>query len=473
MLWISVDRDSKIPIIRQIYEQLRSKILKGDLHPGEKLPSTREMASNINVSRNVILQAYEQLTAEGYVESREGSGTYVAEGACYKEFNKISANFDIHDSKYSSSGSTVIDFRSGLPALDIFPKKKWGQLLYDACINAPCNSLGYGNPAGCIELRQAIAHYLQKTRGIHCHPDQIIITTGAVQALQLVTKLLLSSGMKVVVEDPSNYDLQRILTSTGAELYPVPVDEYGINTRLLPAGKDIGVVYVTPSHQFPIGGILPVQRRIELVKYAGNTGCYIIEDDYDSEFRYEGAPVSSLQELEPERVIYIGTFSKILFPALRIGYIVLPGTLAGKCRRIKRHSDFQTPYLEQLVLAGFIEKGYLERHISKMKKVYVKRRKKLIECLDKYFPGNYKICGKAAGLHLVADFTFKPSRGFYSNLKDKGVRIYPVEIHSAIKDRSKSKFILGYGNLSEDQIEEGVRRIKEALILSLPFSYLG
>lgn len=247
-----------------------------------------------------------------------------------------------------------------------------------------------------------------------------------------------------------------------AELFPVPVDEQGLQTHLLPPDKKPSFIFVTPSHQFPLGSVLTIQRRISLLEYAKSTDCFIVEDDYDSEFRYEGTPVSSLQGLDPERVIYIGTFSKILSPALRIGYIVLPVSLVERCRYFKRLKDQHTAYFEQLILAQFIQDGYLERHIARMKKLYQKRRQILKQNLIDRFADRVKIFGDSTGLHFVASF---PKINFckktLQKLESQGVRIYPVTAHTVFQERHQHQVILGYGNLTISQIEAGIQRLQK------------
>ncbi|MCX7709298.1 MAG: PLP-dependent aminotransferase family protein [Clostridia bacterium] len=462
MTWLRVDKQSKIPIIRQLYEDIRLKILKGELQAGYKLPSSRGLASSLQISRNVVLESYEMLAAEGYILGQQGSGMYVGQNACFNGYTEIKAEKEDNKKTTGNETEDIINFRSGLPALDMFPMKKWSGLYHQVCTEMPSSELSYGDPAGCLKLRSVIAQYLFKIRGVNCNPENIIITTGAVQALQLTAKLLTTPGASVILEDPSNYDLQRILSSCGAELIPIPVDEQGMKTELLPEETHPKMVYLTPSHQFPLGGILPIQRRIELIRYARKTGAMIVEDDYDSEFRYEGPPVSSLQSLDPDRVIYIGTFSKIMFPALRVGYMVLPEHLVNRCRKLKRHSDFQTPILEQRTLSAFIEGGFLERHVAKMKKVYYRRQKKLIHALEACFKNQFKVLGASTGLHVVVKFKFEITRDQINRLKKSGVRMFPVEVHAMNQGDNLNSFILGYGNLSEEMIDEGIKRMKKA-----------
>ncbi|MDP4092352.1 MAG: PLP-dependent aminotransferase family protein [Bacillota bacterium] len=462
MVWVDINRNSAIPMIQQIYQQIRKKILSGELAPGEKMPSSRAFAAELRISRNVVLEAYDMLAAEGYLTGEAGSGTYVSKGACLKGYNQIAA----YENKTGGPLPVKpdgINFRSGVPALNLFPIEKWADLYKKVCQETTGKTLGYGAPEGSIELRTTLAEYLLRTRGMYCNPGSIIITTGAVQGLQLAARVLISQGDAVILEDPSNYDLQRIFLSAGAKLYPIPVDNKGMDTSLLPAGLKTSFIYVTPSHQFPMGGILPIQRRIELVGYARENGCYILEDDYDSEFRYEGAPVGTIKSLDDKNVIYIGTFSKILFPSLRIGYLVLPEELILRFRKLKKHLDVQTPILEQLTLARFITEGHLERHVLKVRKIYSRRRKKLIDCLNEFFPGCFRIYGECAGLHLVVEFDFNITKKIMNAVKKSGIDIYPVWLHSLDRNQKRNKFIFGYGNLNEELIYSGIKKLREIL----------
>jgi GntR family transcriptional regulator/MocR family aminotransferase len=466
MLWIPVDKTAEKPLIRQVYDQIRQQILHGELHAGDRLPSTRELAEDLHVSRNVILEAYDQLLAEGYIESRRGSGTYVAEGASFAFADaKTQQPAAVSLTSSAQKNNDIINFRSGLPALDHFPRKLWSHLTQQIYQQADASLFGYDSPEGRLELRQALSRYLLRTRGVRCSLDQLLITTGAAQAFSLLTNLLLTPDSRVIVEDPVTNEVQTIYTRSGATLVPVPVDRHGIQTELLPADKQAAFVVVTPSHQYPLGSILPIQRRIALINFARATNCYLVEDDYDSEFRYSGPPVSSLQGLDPERVIYIGTFSKILSPALRIGYMILPSSLISSSRQTKRLSDLHSPTLDQLVLARFIEEGHLERHIMKMKRLYHKRRDTLIDSLHGAFGERVQIEGESTGLHLVAAF---PGINFtdtaiMQTLEQAGVQVYPVEIHAVRKGHHCQQIVLGYGNLTEEEIIKGVKRITRAL----------
>lgn len=461
MLWIPINRALDIPLNRQIYQQIRQKILHGHLLAGEKLASSRELSVELKVSRNVILEAYDQLLAEGFLIARRGAGTFVAEGALLIQQTK-----PIVTNKGGNSivAKETINFRSGIPALNLFPRKTWAKISYQLWQDSESSILGYGVPEGRIELRQTLAYYLLKTRGVECHPEQIIITSGATQAIMLVSRLLLSPNDIAIMEDPITNDIQTIFKDSSAKIYPIPVDELGIKTALLPDNMNPKFVFLTPSHQFPLGSTLPIQRRIELIEYARNHHCFLIEDDYDSEFRYEGPPVSSLQGLDPELVLYIGSFSKILSPALRIGYIVLPTQLIEKCRQLKWFTDLHTPSLDQLTLSRFIQEGYMERHITKMKKFYKSQRDFLIQRLQLTFSHNVKIFGYSTGMHLIAEFEkIEFTQNLLLKIEQFGVKVYPVEDHTIKKENHNNRLIIGYGHLQKKEIEQGINRLFQAI----------
>ncbi|MCT1540042.1 MULTISPECIES: MocR-like pyridoxine biosynthesis transcription factor PdxR [Lysinibacillus] len=461
MLWIPIDRALDIPLNRQIYQQIREKILSGQLQAGEKLVSTRELSVELKVSRNVILEAYDQLLAEGFLIARRGAGTFVAEGTLLPQQTKPLITNKAGD---PIVGKEVVNLRSGIPALDLFPRKTWARISNQLWHDSESSILGYGVPEGRIELRHTLAHYLLRTRGVECHPEQIIITSGATQAMMLVSRLLLSSNDIAIMEDPITNDIQTIFKASGATIYPVPVDDFGMKTSLLPDNIDPKLVFLTPSHQFPLGSTLPIQRRIQLIEYARKNHCFLIEDDYDSEFRYEGPPVSSLQGLDPELVLYIGSFSKILSPALRIGYIILPTQLTEKCRQLKWFTDLHTPSLDQLILSRFIQEGYMERHITKMKKFYKSQRDFLIQCLQSTFSHNIKIFGYSTGMHLVAEFEkIDFTRNLLVKIEQFGVKVYPVEDHTIKKGKYNNRLIIGYGHLQKHEIELGITRLFQAI----------
>lgn len=462
MIWLPLDRQSSVPLSKQVVQGIRNPILEGKLAAGDKLPSTRELAAELGVSRNVIVEAYDMLLCEGFLEGKPGSGTYVAAGAELAGYGNIAATVESgKDSEGTdvADDSGMIEFRTGLPALDHFPRARWGELLKEAYRDMSELELGYGPTAGLYSLRTVLSRYLIRMRGVSARPEQIVITTGAVQGVQLASRLLLDSQSSIAVEDPSNVELQYMLGSTGARLIPVPVDESGLCTNLLPADEYPSCIYVTPSHQFPYGGYLPIQRRIELIQYARAKGCMILEDDYDSEFRYEGASIHSLHSLEPEQVIYIGTFSKLLAPSLRLGYMVLPPWMVEPICKLKRAADYQSPTAEQWVLSRYISEGGLDTHINRMKKLYRKRQQALLGSLAHYFPGQHRIFGASTGLHVVVSFGFPITNEMWQKLDEQKVRLTPVRSHAMLPREMEGHFLLGYGHLEEEQIREGIRRI--------------
>ena len=404
LLFFSINRQSEKTLTQQVYEQVRYRILTNEFQAGDRLPSSRELAANIGVSRNVILEAYDQLIIEGYIEVIPQSGTYVSHGTSL--FLRKSQQPIKEMSKFPIQNNTsegTIDFKAGNPAMDFFPRKTWGKLTNEVCLDSNNDLFGYNPSQGVETLRVVLTNYLSRVRGVNCHPEQLFITSGATQGIYLITKFLTDSRSEVIVEDPISNEMLPIFTNAGVKILPVPVDENGIKTELLPNDQNPKFTFVVPSHQFPLGGTLPIQRRIQLIEYARAKHSYIIEDDYDSEFTYEGIPVPSIQGLDPDHVIYVGSFSKILSPSLRMGYLVLPWSLVELFREKRWFVDRHTSTIEQMVLARFIQDGYLDRHIRKMKSIYKKRRMAMVSSIRKHF-NQYRILGNEAGMH--ADIAF-------------------------------------------------------------------
>lgn len=452
----------------QVYTLLRERIFQGRYGAGSSLPSTRDLAGELGVSRALIVDVYEQLIAEGYLEGRQGSGTYVMDLGENRPFPARfmdSGSTEESNSTEASASFNGIDFRPSFPALEHLPLKKWRATALHVYDNTHASEFGYNeDPAGNAPLRTNICRYLLNVKGIQCSPTQVIVTAGATQAISLLCKLLLSPEDAVAIEDPTASFIRSIFASTGADIMPVPVDDHGLCVHDLPTHVNPKCVFVTPSHQFPFGSILSISRRIQLLDYARQTGSYIIEDDYDSEFRYAGMPVRALRELDSERVIYVGTFSKTLYPALRLGYMVVPRELLDPLLRLKRISDMQCPTLSQMTLARFIADRQLERHITRMKRIYGKRRKVMISALTEAFGNKVNISGDAAGLHLVAKLsgsTFDPLTA--AQLEERMIKIYPAERYTIAKGKYEESLIMGFGNVTESQIMEGIRTIADLL----------
>jgi len=462
-MWFEVDRAAEKSLTEQVYERIRELILTKELKAGERLPSSRELASTIGVSRNVVTEAYHRLISEGYLEVRPRSGTYVTTGSALPATANRNHTPPAPNPHVQEERQKLIDFRAGNPAMDQFPRFIWGRLAKEICYNVPDPFFGYIGPEGAPELRNVLARYLLQARGVRCQPDQIVITSGATQALYLITELLSSAASYIVVEDPVTDEMRTIFTTAGATVRPVPVDDKGILTDRLPTDGNPSFVFVIPSHQFPLGGTLPIQRRIQLIEYARRMSCYIVEDDYDSEFTYEGVPVHSIQGLAPDQVIYVGTFSKILSPALRIGYVVLPQPLVESFRSRKWFMDRHTSSLEQFVLARFIEEGYLNRHVRRMKNIYRQRRETLTDCLKDHFAGAV-ILGQASGMHLVVELRDTEfTDELVEWIRSQGVAVYPAESYALQKGFHTRQIVMGYGGLTTQTIREGVATLKRAI----------
>ena len=366
-LKIPVEAESPGPISRRIYHAIRARILNGSLHPGEPLPSTRELADQLGVSRTTTISAYELLLAEGFIHSRQGARTIVAAGANPKP-NPVFHEAPIRLSRFGEAavhagtgvpnrakGMTPLryDFVYGRSAVEVFPFEAWRRLLLQRARKASLRTLDYGSANGSPALREAISAHLKRSRGVVCDSSQVIVVNGSQQALDLAARVLINPGDPVSIEDPHYQGAREVFRAAGARLLPVLVDRDGINPEQLTERSRI--VFTTPSHQFPTGTVLSLARRLDLLAWAKNADAIIIEDDYDGEFHYEGQPVDSMQGLDTEgRVLYMGTFSRTIFPALRIGYLIAPKSLVPALTAAKWLCDRHTATLEQETLAEFI-----------------------------------------------------------------------------------------------------------------------
>ncbi|MEK4105087.1 PLP-dependent aminotransferase family protein [Paenibacillus sp. FSL L8-0493] len=482
-LLITLDKQRPIPLSRQIYEQVRNAIHSGALSGGDSLPPSRTLANQLEVSRSVILQSYELLQAEGYLEMRKGAGTYIA-GLPVEEkdpqdsenpYNFITKGPDFLTLNPSSIiendlNTVLCNFRHGVPAWDAFPMDQWQKALMNACRRASPDTLGYGPAEGSLGLRQEIARLLRSTRSMPVVPEQIVITSGATQALDILSRIFVSKGDDVIVEDPSHNVVREIFSFAGAVVTPIRVDLEGICVDELQAScdhikegphKKPKLAYVTPSHQFPFGVTLSMKRRVQLLEWAKANQAFIIEDDYDSEYRYEGPKLSSLAGLDVDgRVIYVGSFSKVLFPSLRIGYVVLPPTLIQPFLAVKWITDRMSSALDQEALAEFIQNGHYARHVTQMGKLYAARRACLVKSLDAEFGSRVRYYGEEAGLHLLIELESGAEEHRIAELALRyGVRVYPASSYFVGSKPQGPVFLLGYSNLTENQIKMGVNRL--------------
>ncbi|WP_440108970.1 MocR-like pyridoxine biosynthesis transcription factor PdxR [Paenibacillus sp. QZ-Y1] len=451
---------------RRVYSFIRDRIMQGSYKAGTPLPSTRELAKELGVSRALIVEVYEQLTAEGFLEGKQGAGTFVRDIGTSRPLHKQPEKClgrNEYVAPEDANRLPNIDFRPSFPALEHVPLQKWRRAALDVYHDLPPSVLGYQEDmAGEVHLREAICEHLLHIKGLHCLPSQIIVTAGATQAFSILSKLLLTPGETIAMEDPTATFIQNVFASSNARIIPVPVDANGLCVEQLPTHEKLRCIFVTPSHQFPFGSILSISRRLQLLDYARSSGAYIIEDDYDSEFRYGGMPVHALRELDEERVIYVGTFSKNMFPALRLGYIVAPQELVDSIIQLKRTADMQCPALSQLTLTKFMNEGHLKRHILRMKRIYNKRRTHLITVLTDTFGEKVQISGDAAGLHLIATWPGRNADLLTAmELEEHRIKIYPAERYTIRKDQYNESLIMGFGNVNEVQISQGIQALAQ------------
>ncbi|HZS05380.1 MAG TPA: PLP-dependent aminotransferase family protein [Blastocatellia bacterium] len=485
---IPLDNQSTAPLHRQLSDELRRAILTGRLVPGERLPSTRAMAGLLGVSRVTVTQSYEDLISEGYLQAAHGSGTFICQqlpeellrpaplrsdsraarttGRAWR-LSAYGGSIGCAESAGEATNRHLISFRYGTPSFEQFPWRQWGRLLSRHARAASRTVFDYhADESGYRPLREAIARYLARARAARCAADQVVIVSGSQQGLDLIARLLLDRGDQVAVEDPCYLGARRIFEATGARLFSVPVDESGIEVERLTARSvpQIKLVYVTPSHQFPTGALLSLPRRLALIAWAEQRGAVIVEDDYDSEYRYGGRPVPALQGLDQSgSVIYVGTFSKVMFPSLRIGYLVVPSGVARVFARARWLADRQSPMLEQCALADFINEGHLERHIRRMRTLYDRRRQALVRALASHFGGRVTVMGESAGMHLMARLqTGIGDEEVIARAARAGVEMISAR-PNYLRGRPAGEFIFGYSDLSERKILEAVRRLDRAL----------
>jgi GntR family transcriptional regulator/MocR family aminotransferase len=480
---ISVDRGVEKPLYRQLYEGYRDAIAERRLRAGQRLPSTRSLAAELRISRIPVLNAFEQLLAEGYFESRVGSGTFVASSLpgelltpARRSPTRVSAARTA-PRRISNGAAALVSkefgrwfkgkgaFNVGEPPLDRFPLAIWSNLVARQSRTADRALLQYGNAMGLERLRHAVAEYLRTARAVRCEAEQIMIVNGSQQALELVARVLFEPDSRVWVEDPGYFGIHSVLGLSGARLVPVPVDEHGMDVaRGIARCPNPRAVFVTPSHQFPLGVTMSAGRRLQLLDFARESGCWIVEDDYDSEYRYGNLPIAALQGLDrDQRVLYVGTFTKILFPALRLAYLVLPPDLVTPFSRVRLAMDVFSPTFHQAVLADFIREGHFARHIRRMRLVCRERRSALREALDRELPDVLRVLGDEAGMYLTASFP----KGWRDvevaeRAAERGLWTAPLS-QSYAERAERCGLILGYGSTDAPEIADAVRRLRDVV----------
>jgi GntR family transcriptional regulator / MocR family aminotransferase len=436
----------------QLEDQLRDAVRGGRLGPGAALPSSRALARDLGVSRGVVVEAYAQLTAEGYLVARQGAPTRVSEAASPGP-GATPAAADERPPRY--------DFRTGRPDVSLFPRNAWLASLRRALRDAPDARLDYGDPRGAPELRGALARYLGRVRGVAADPERVVVTSGMAQGMALFARALTAGGARrMAMEDPSSEPSRGQLASNGLEIVPVPVDDDGLQVeRFHEVGAD--AVMVTPAHQFPLGVVLAPERRAALLEGASRTGAVVLEDDYDAEYRYDRQPVGAVQGLAPDLVAYAGSTSKTLAPGLRLGWIVVPERLLDAVTAAKESDDLGTPVVEQLALADFLERGRLDRHLRRTRSVYRSRRDALVAALERLLP-ECRPAGVAAGIHLVVHLPAgTDEQAVLDAARARGLGLSGISEHRV--EPGPPALLLGYGRLPEPAVEPAVRMLADSL----------
>ena len=475
-----------LPLNRGVYAALRKAILEQSIPAGARLPSSRALAEDLQVSRNTVLYAYEQLAAEGYIEARRAAGTFVvptlpseepagrhrvANSSAQLRLSALGARLAHRDQKatrahHNIAQTVLYDLRSTGSGNDARTLDTWARSLARRARSLPSELPGYPPPGGLPALREALAGYLARARGLECSPDQVVVTQGSHQAVDLCFRLLVDTGDPVVIEEPHYTGYARCLDACGARVVYVPVDSQGMLVDRLDDLSEAKIVCVTPSHQFPAGGVMPLTRRLRLLDWARRHRAVVLEDDYDGEFRYEGRPIECLHSLDREgRVVYLGSASRVLFPALRIGWAVVPEALTGVFRKLKAIADRGTPSVEQFAFADFIREGRLERHVRRTRKRLAGRRLALLDAIRRELGHRAEVAGASAGIHVLLRLRDLPSTAF-EPLR-RACLALGVGIHSAAPNYAHPpahlELLVGYASLREEAIAIAVSRLREAL----------
>jgi GntR family transcriptional regulator / MocR family aminotransferase len=476
-----IDNGGVRPLYQQLYDSLREDILAGRLAKGLRLPSTRTLAYDLKVSRNTVTAAFDQLLAEGYLESFVGDGTYVSralpdellrlnqmqvqqttkptQGRSLSERGKLLASTSVTAARFG----VPRPFQAGVPAFDAFPFDVWAKLTAKYWKFATPDVLTYHDPAGYRPLRETIATYVSASRGVRCTADQVLVVAGSQQGLDRASRILLDPDDKVWLEDPGYRGARGALIAAGASIIPVPIDADGLDIQeAVQREHSARLAYVTPSHQYPLGVTMSLTRRLALLEWASTNDSWILEDDYDSEYRYSSRPIAALQGLDKEnRVIYIGTFSKVLFPGLRLGYLVVPPDLVSAFISARALIDRHPPTIDQVVLNEFIEEGYFERHIRRMRLRYADNQQILIKAATTLLGSQLEVSPADAGMHLIGWLPEDVSDQAVSQAAyEAGINVAPVSAYT-VEAQMRGGLLLGYANYSPIQLWEGIKGLAQ------------
>lgn len=461
MYGISFDPDSRISQYKQLVEQLRGKITNGTISGGTRLASTRELSERLGIARGIVLEAVDQLKMEGYLDTVHGSGTFVRHGLVWESGSlnaHVSTTTDaprVLSARKRDEGSDFLSFAPGMPDMSLFPRRHWLTCYHDALEYASLDDLGYCSPCGQWQLRTAIARHLLEVKGIKTGAERIVVTAGASQAFALLAGIF--PHPRVVMEDPHAPFIRRVFDGLGCAISYVPVDDEGMREDLI-SNEAADLIYVTPTHQFPVGGTLSAERRIALLGKARDIGAWIIEDDFDSEFRYDRNPVTPLQVMASERVIYVGTFSKTVSPALRIGFMVVPPGIQARVKTLKRRWDFWNEGLQQKAMALFIERGYLARHLARSHRAYRRKNEYLKGLVAARLAPLWRVTGSTTGMHLIIRHSLKDGSPadvapVVTELAKLHIEAEPLSDYCHVHALFRDSLIIAFGNRSLAELE--------------------
>jgi GntR family transcriptional regulator / MocR family aminotransferase len=458
-----LDKRINTPLYVQLYTYIKKEIETGGIPTNSLLPSIRYLSEHLKVSKNTIENAYQQLVAEGYAESKPRSGLIVLEIEAPPQPLRSLMDSVAGGAVTNSQTKWRYDFKYGDIDSHHFPLKLWRRCLQDSIIESESDLFIYGDSRGDNGLRTEIASYLFQARGVICSPDQIVMCSGTQNAISLICQLLSLNGKSIAFEEPGYDGVRAVFANHGCSIVPIPLEQDGIDITRLEKSRE-KLIYITPSHQFPCGMVLPIQKRLKLLEWANQNASYIIEDDYDSEFRYQGQPVPSLKALDSnENVIYLGTFSKCFLPAARMSYLVLPPELLNVLReRLPHYNQSSSPIIQKAMYL-FMKHGYFERHVRKMRKIYQSKHRALLQAIDEYLGNRVEVVGSKAGLHLLLRVENPLGEDLVENASTHGVKVYQTDKYWLNRQHGEPSLImLGFGGLTEKEIGEGVQLLHKA-----------
>ncbi len=464
-----LNRDKGKSLYAELYRYIKGEIESGSMDAHARLPSIRLLAQHLTLSKNTVEAAYQQLVLEGYVESRLRSGYYVLPVDDVGAIPTIRVPLKVHA---PVEGAVIrFDFAYGDIEIDRFPMRLWGSCLADTLYENPHEVLGYGNKQGDFQLRSEIAKYVFQSRGVVCHPDQIIISSGTQQSIGLLCQLLQLRGKRIGIENPGYHGVRSVFGNHGCMITPISLEQDGLCIDELNTSEasEVKAVYVTPSHQFPMGMILPIQKRIQLLRWAEDNQALIIEDDYDSEFRYSGQPIPALKALDTgDRVVYLGTFSKSFLPAARLSYMILPASTMEQVHgRLQSYNQSVSAIIQKAVYL-FMERGYFSRHIRKMRRIYQSKHSALIRAIIQLMGHRVDVIGHKSGLHILLDVKGRDSEQLIEQARQQGIQLYsPKDQWLDPQTCPKSYVMLGFGGIHELSMEKAIQILSRAWFTDL------